>query len=275
MKLRNEDSCIRRYKLNSRVLYLMKLFANATAIMVLLLSFNLSAQEMVLARLHGMHVADICSSVLIEAYERLGITVRIKQFPSTRSLSVSNSGEADGEVVRIKGAEKNYPNLIRVKSKICSTQATAYFKGKAFKLYGWESLKEYKIGYIRGHLYAQKGTEGMDTIEVRTHDSLFEMLDNGRIDIAIAQTADALNIISSKQLHGIIGLEPILVSMNLYHYVHKSHRALLPKIEAIINEMMLEGRLAEIHNRYMDQLNAKILENNSKSQHALKYKHYD
>jgi hypothetical protein len=215
---------------------------------------NLAAKEMTFASLSGMYVAEICSQVLVEAYQRLGITVNILQFPAKRSLSVSNSGVVDGEVVRIKGAEKNYPNLVRVKSQICSTESRVYVKNKKFKLEGWHSLQPYKIGIIRGHLYAVNGTQGMDVVTVKSNELLFKMLARDRIDVAIAQTADALYAISTLKSQGIEGLEPIVLSMQLYHYLNKKNIDLVPKIERVIDDMANEGRLAEIQDDFIAEL---------------------
>src|SRR6516164_7155708 len=53
--------------------------------------------------------------ILTEAYQRLGITIVLKTFPAERALLISNSGvESDGELLRISGLGKDYPNLVVV-----------------------------------------------------------------------------------------------------------------------------------------------------------------
>ena len=225
---------------------------------LLIPSLDISAKQMKFSTLTGMYVANICSEVLVEAYQNIGITIEIEKVPAKRSIILSNSGRVDGEVVRIKGAEKNYPNLVRVKSQICSTASRVYVKDKKFKLNGWESLRPYKIGIIRGHLYAEKGTQGMDVTTVNSNDLLFKMLDRGRVDVVIAQIPDALHAISELKIQGIEGLDPIVKSMQLYHYLHKKNSDLLPKIEAAIDKMESDGRIASIEEAYINKLKEKV-----------------
>lgn len=228
------------------------------AIFLFFLALNISAKEITLATLDSMYGAKNCSQVLIEAYQRLSIKTHINIYPAKRSLTISNSGEADGEVVRIKGVEKKFKNLIRVKSSHCSMESQVYVKNVHFKLEGWKSLKPYKIGIVLGHLYAVNGTLGMDVTKVKTNESLLRMLDRGRIDVAITQTADALSVISKLKLQGIEGLEPMIAVWPLYHYLHKKNISLVPLIENSINEMQKEGRILEIRNNFILELKSQI-----------------
>ncbi len=64
---------------------------------------SVSIQKQLLFSSHDTAVNWICSKSLIEAYQQLGIKIHIDNFPSKRSLSMSNSGQTDGEVCRVKG----------------------------------------------------------------------------------------------------------------------------------------------------------------------------
>ena len=227
-------------------------------ISLMMFSLNTTAKQIKLSTLAGMYVIDICSEVLAEAYQRAGISLQIEKFPAKRALILSNSGKVDGEVARIKGAEKKYPNLVQVAPKICSMASRVYVKNTEIKLNGWESLQPYKIGIIRGHLYAAHGTRGMDVVSVKSNTLLFKMLDRGRVDVIIAQIPDALNTISEFKLQGIKGLDPIIASMPLYHYLHKKNIDLLPKIEQAINEMESEGRISAIEDAFISKLEKQI-----------------
>jgi len=226
--------------------------------MFMMLSLNVAGKELSLTSLKGMYVIQICSQVLVEAYERIGITAEINLVPAKRSLIMSNSGLSDGEVVRIKGTEKKYTNLVPIRPKICTTEVRVYVKqGKEFEVTGWESLRPYKIGIMRGHLYAVKGTQGMDAIQGNSNEALFGMLDKGRVDVVIAQVPDALHAISHLKLQGIVGLEPTIMSMPMYHFLHKKNSALVPEIERALDEMISEGRLTEINDLFISKLKAR------------------
>ena len=140
--------------------------------------------------------------------------------------------------------------MLNRKSRLC--------EDKNFKLNGWESLRPYKIGIIRGHLYAVNGTKGMDVTIVKSNDLLFKMLDKGRVDMVIAQIPDALHAISELKLQGIEGVDPIIKSMQLYHYLHKKNIDLLPEIEAAIDDMASKGRIAAIEDAYISKLKKQV-----------------
>ena len=55
-------------------------------------------------------------SIILKAYENEGIQVSINPLPAKRALKTANYGkEVDGELFRISGIEKKYPNLIPIK----------------------------------------------------------------------------------------------------------------------------------------------------------------
>ena len=56
------------------------------------------------------------------------------------------------------------------------------------------------------------------------------MLDRGRIDIAINPLVNGVGIIKQLKLEGIYALEPSLVHIDLYHFPHRRHAAMIPEI---------------------------------------------
>jgi len=223
---------------------------------------TLSAKEMVFSTLKGMYIAKICSQVLTEAYQKLGVKLEIIDYPAKRALLMSNSGDIDGEVMRIEGAENDYPNLIRVKPQICAMESRVYVKNKKLQFEGWHSMKPFIIGIHRGHLYAAKGTRGMNAVEVDTDDQLMLMLDKGRLDLVVSQVPDALRSIIKFNLTEIHSLDPSISNFPLYHYLHKKHVDLIPEIEMILKSMVNEGRMEVINHEFLSKLNSKFKKNN-------------
>ncbi|WP_026960211.1 substrate-binding periplasmic protein [Aliagarivorans taiwanensis] len=225
-------------------------------LLLALLAAPLTAEtgQLTLSTLKGMLLADNCSQVLEEAYEHLGITVDIEHYPAKRSLSLSNSGMTDGEVMRIKGAEALYPNLVRVPVAICVMESKVYSKNQDLQITGWESMADYKIGIVRGHLYAAEGTQGMDVTEVHDTHALFKMLKAGRIDVAVAITTDALKTIHTQQLEGVYSSSSVIYQAPLYHYLHAKHSALVPELAQTLQTMNSSGRIAAIRVAFENSL---------------------
>ncbi len=225
-----------------------------TLIMLLIYLLTISklhAEQMVFTTLKGMSVAEVCSTVLTEAYTILGIDIKIHSFPPQRAINTSNRGLVDGEVMRIKNTDKTYKNLIRIDPSICVMHSRVYTMKSHIVLTGWSSLRPYKIGIHLGHLYAKRGTSGMNVETIGTNEQLLEMLHEGRLDVVVAQEPDARKIIKDLGLKGINELSPPIASLPLYHYLHKKNADIIDRLEAVLSKMHTEGRIEEIYKSYL------------------------
>ena len=145
---------------------------------VLLMALPLKAQEKLkFSTMSGSMTADITANIIKEAYKRIGIGAEIIKVPAERALSLSNSGQVDGEVFRIAGIDKKYTNLIQISVPIFIADNYLFTKHLDFTVKGWESLKPYKVGIRRGVKFAEEGTKEMDRQIVNDYHSLFTILD--------------------------------------------------------------------------------------------------
>jgi ABC-type amino acid transport substrate-binding protein len=185
--------------------------------------------------------------ILTEAYQRLGITIVLKTFPAERALLISNSGvESDGELLRISGLGKDYPNLVVVPVAIVKTDVMAFVKKTEFKVSGWQSLAPYRIGIRLGVKFAENGTRGMNTQVVPTDEQNFMKLEENRVDVVVANRLTGFRILKEDQLRDIHPLEPPIEQVQFFHYLHKKNSSLVPKIKKILEEMEAEGRIQAI-----------------------------
>ncbi|MFT5702148.1 MAG: polar amino acid transport system substrate-binding protein [Desulforhopalus sp.] len=198
-------------------------------------------------------ITALSGKVVAEAYKRLGIQAHIKAFPSARSLLMSNMGEVDGEVSRIKGIDKNYSNLIIVPVAINIVEGVVFTKDVTFSVTGWDSLLPYTIGIKRGTKFAEKGTKGMNVQSVTTNRQLFLKLDLRRTDVIVTARVSGLVELKMLKFEGIQVLEPPLVTMKLYHYLHKKHASLLPALTKVLQDMLVEGRIEEIRSQTISE----------------------
>ncbi|MES2259657.1 MAG: hypothetical protein V4724_14130 [Pseudomonadota bacterium] len=67
-----------------------------------------------LARAVSDPLVDFASSLLREAYHRLGIDIVDDMPPGERALRALNAGDYFGDIVHMAGLELFYPNLVRV-----------------------------------------------------------------------------------------------------------------------------------------------------------------
>jgi polar amino acid transport system substrate-binding protein len=179
---------------------------------------------------------SLSEKVLEHAYKRLNIKMSIVYLPAARTLWSANNGSVDGEVSRLAGLEKIYPNLLMVKMPITVISPCVYTKeGTSFTVNGWQSLKPYRIAYLRGVKFVENNLQGLSAEGVSTLEQAFMMLEHNRVDVVIADVNQSINILP--KYPDIKMLSPAVDSFPVYHYLHKKHTDLVPKLEAVLQQM--------------------------------------
>jgi polar amino acid transport system substrate-binding protein len=183
---------------------------------------------------------DAAAAIIRGAYKKIGIEVVFKTYPAERALQISNSGDADGELVRIDNISTAYTNLIKIPVSHVAK----------IEINGWESLRPYKIVFHKGYKAAELGTKGMNVLLVGHDKQAFLMVDKGRRDVVVANRFTGLSVIKEMNLNEIVMLTPPVQVDPLYHYLHKKHKALVPQITAILRNMKHEGKFQEIYKQF-------------------------
>ena len=94
--------------------------------------------------------------VIKELYKRLNIKIKFKNVHATRSLMMSNSGKADGELIRTKIIEKKFKNLIRVNLPIDKIRFWALTLNTKINNVKVPELMNKSIVFKRGFLIFEK-----------------------------------------------------------------------------------------------------------------------
>lgn len=193
-----------------------------------------------------------------EAFARLGYGFELHSFPSERALAESNAGRMDGEAGRIQfdaTLAAMYPNLVEVNEPTFLVSVGAYTADASIRLNGWTDLanRHLVIGYPRGLKVTERRLVGhVDAAYLQGVNHVRQglmMLRLGRIDVLVGlQTSvesvldEAVFVDSGIVLAGIIEVVPV------FPYLHKKHRALAPRLAAVLSAMKKDGtlnRLAE------------------------------
>lgn len=188
-------------------------------------------------------IAEFSSQMLLKAYTRMGYELKFVDLPAERSLMKSNTGSLDGEVNRIKGIETKYGNLIMVPVAVNFFEGVVFTKRHDFRVNGWASLRPFTIAIRIGTKFAEYRTAEMNVTKFSTYEKIFLLLYNDRYDICVSSRMTGLYQIKKQNLIGIKTLEPPLETINLYHYVHLKHKALIPMISKELQRMDQEGIL--------------------------------
>jgi len=209
-----------------------------------------------LARIENIPDQAVGAELLREVYRRAGVAVEFVDLPAKRALVESSSGRLDGEVHRIFDVQREFPTLIALQPPINQIEPTVFSRGLRFPVAGWDSIRPYSIGIVRGVGSSERGTQGMARVEpVASMEQLMTMLDGGRFEVAVNDRFSGLLVNRRLRLETrVLPLAPPLETLQLHHFLHERHRALLPRIEAELRAMQASGELARLRQGIMDKM---------------------
>jgi len=180
--------------------------------------------------------------VVGEALQRVGYKLESVNLPAERALINANMGIDDGDLLRIKGLQKTYPNLIQVPEKIIDLEFVVYTKREQFPVTGWRSLKPYSVAIVTGWKILERNIIGVARLtKVKNANQLFTLLLKDRVDVVVYSRWVGLGYIKQHRIRGVRILEPPLVRRSTYVYLHKKHKHLVPKLAAALRAMKADG----------------------------------
>jgi len=186
--------------------------------------------------------AGFVDVVVKEALRRIGFGLETVRLPAERALINANAGIDDGDLLRIPGLQKTYPNLIQVPEKIIDLEFVVFTKHVEFPVTGWRSLRPYSIAIITGWKVLERNiTEAAALTKVKNVYQLFTLLLKDRVDAIVYSRWLGFGYIRQHHVRGVRILEPPLVRRGAYVYLHKKHQRLVPKLAAALRAMKADG----------------------------------
>ena len=186
---------------------------------------------------------------LKEVLETLDYELEVQQFQSALCLELSNSGQVDGEIWRIKGLDTEYQNLTRVPVAIWSHPELAFVK-KDIELDGWQSLAPYRVAFRVGTKVVENNIQGIvkNQVPLGTIDEGFELLAKGEVDVVISDNIVGSVLLESEKYKrsGIAQIVKPLDTALLFTYLHKKHSDFVPLFAKAIRTAKQNGTYAKI-----------------------------
>lgn len=212
-------------------------------------------KRLTISAIQNEQTHELAKAVIRKAYKRIGIEVDFDDLPAKRALEWANAGKNDGDLARIAGTEKKFTNLIKISTPIIEFKGVAFTSKIDREIRSWQDLNGLSVGIIGGIRYSEIGTKGLDRIFAKDMTNLFRLLLSDHIDVAIA-ALEAGNVemhrnFKDADIH-IIG-QP-LYSAELFHFVHKRHKDIVPKIEAALLEMDKNGEKKSIRDKVLSEM---------------------
>lgn len=215
------------------------------------------AQELIrLARIADIPDQYVGGEMLRAVYAKLNIKLEFEDVPGKRALALSSAGEVDGEIQRIGTLSSDYPTLIQVTPAINYIEPAVFTTKLRFDVAGWNSIREYSIGIVRGVGSSEAGTRGMARVTATTSlENMIRMLDADRFEVMVTDLFSGLVAVRKLNLQTrIVPLSPPLERIHIYHYLHERHRDLVPKVGKVIAQMEASGELATLREALVRQV---------------------
>ncbi|MBR1172782.1 transporter substrate-binding domain-containing protein [Bradyrhizobium sp. KB893862 SZCCT0404] len=215
------------------------------------------AQDLIrLARIADIPDQYVGGEMLRAVYAKLNIKLEFEDVPGKRALALSSAGEVDGEIQRIGTLSRDYPTLVQVTPAINYIEPAVFTTRLHFDVAGWDSIRDYSIGIVRGVGSSEAGTRGMARVTATTSlESMVKMLDADRFDVMITDLFSGLVAVRKLNLQArIYPLSPPLDRIHIYHYLHERHRALVPEVGKVIAQMEASGELATLREALVKQI---------------------
>ena len=191
-----------------------------------------------------------------EAFKRIGYQIKTIQLPAERGLKNVNAGIEDGEMSRIAGLSKTYPNLIQVPEKIMDWEFVVFSIAPISLDNGWSDLDNKTVSFLNGWKILERNIPKTAYIlKVQNAEQLFSLLRKNRTDYVIYEQWSGLLIVSnSDNLSDVKLRQPSLAKKEMFIYLHKKHAALVPQLASALKQMKKDGTYSNIFNKILKPL---------------------
>ena len=198
----------------------------------------------------------IIDRVLIETFKRAGIPLTLRKAPLGRAGNLVNSGVEDGCGPRIAEFSAHFPNLVRVEEPAITFEMVAYTKQPDIRDFAGDNQAGYTVGHVFGAIMLDQIVKGYSktTVKLRNPRQVLQLLEQDRIDIAIAERWTGLEILKSLGLKNVRMLPTPLERKPAYFYLHRDYAHLAPRIARALRSVKADGTYAKIMNQSLSAL---------------------
>jgi len=185
--------------------------------------------------------------VVGEAFQRAGLKLKLVKLPAERGLINANAGIDDGDLSRIAGIEKVYPNLIRVPEKIFDMDFVAFARNGLIKKASWKNLQPYSVVFIKGwKIFEQKLLPKTEITTAEGPEQIMDMLALGRVQFSLYSRWMGLAIAKRMGIKDIRVVEPPLAERAMFIYLNKRYAAYVPALAKALRDIKREGMYTRV-----------------------------
>lgn len=178
-------------------------------------------------------------------YQQCNLTVEFLEAPPARSVTLAETGWADGELARPAHSVNPDSELVPLEPAIDRLQLVPIYLDASLPQEAPLEAVD-RIGYINGYRLApQLLPEGKQVLTAHSTEQLLRLLELGRIDAGVTLGWDARRAAAAHP-ELIVGT-PILDSP-VYHYIHNSRVNDAPCLSLALQKLKDSGYIEQLNN---------------------------
>lgn len=179
--------------------------------------------------------------LVVEAFARIGRVAELAPLPSERALLSVMTGETDGDINRVSGLEGLYPDLVQAQESNMVYDFMAFARRSDLVVRDWNDLRNYHVGYITGWKLLDEHVRAKSVTKVDNPEQLFALLAHERVDLILFDRLGGEYHIRRRGLQDVQVIEPPLATREMFLYLHRRHRDVLPAYEEALRAMKADG----------------------------------
>jgi len=189
------------------------------------MSGNALAQEI---RISAAYSMQPFSPALEKVVRSAGFSPHITFYPGERSFRMLTNGDVDAEFTRTKPAIASIQEHVSLVGPIACVEGVAFSRTDgAIHISNVQDLQNLKVGIPSVHktalIFSEKNRLNVEIVPKR--ESVFLMLNAGRIDVAIDARLDGHIVLQNEKLDGKISeTGPVLFSEPTYMVINNRHK---------------------------------------------------
>lgn len=217
-------------------------------IFLMALSFTLNAQtlNMVLSAKEDAELFKKAEQLLAKINKRANINIKLVSMPRKRAeFELLNNKSIHAAFSRISKFQENNSDLIMIQEPIASIPVIVYtHKTLNLTVLSLDSLREFKIVYVRGTTYIEKYFKDHQQLYAITSErQALRFLAAKRADVFISTPLLANSILNSKEFKGsgIKALTPPIEYINTYSFFNKDYKDIAKKYNKALISLKKDG----------------------------------
>jgi len=201
---------------------------------------SVSAQEKLrFSAFEAPSLTPYARDILSRVYGELGIDMEVVVSTPRRALLEAASGTTDGELIRVRRVGSLHKTLIRVEVPVVIARSVALVRDPKHASVPFDELKHLRAGHVAGANFASKLTQGFSEVwRTETPEQLVDMLKHNHVDLIVLGEETAKRLLGQMNSDDIFPLSASLGEICFYHYLHRKHAALVPKVELVLKRIL-------------------------------------